>query len=160
MHGALHAVRIDVHDDEGHAGVAEFDGGAAADATESADDVVVFEVVDHAFFPPLANGVAEFQFDDGLGHGADGDEDGGDSEHDQEGIEHAAGVGERMDLAVAHRGHGGQRHVEGIEGWVSVDDGESHRPDGERGDDGHDNQDEAPREPVHGDVWTKYSEWA
>src|ERR1035441_7599561 len=42
--------------------------GAAADASESADNVVIFELVDHAFIPPLADGVAELEFDDGLGH--------------------------------------------------------------------------------------------
>ena len=92
----------------------QFAGGAAADAAESADDVVILEIVDHAFFPPLADRVAELEFDDGLGHGADGDEEGGDSEDDQEGIEDASGVRERMNLAVAHRGHGGQGHVERI----------------------------------------------
>ncbi len=70
----------------------EFVGGAAPDASEAADDVVVLEIFDHAFFPPFSNGVAELQFDDGLGHGADGDEEGGDSDHDEEGIEDAAGV--------------------------------------------------------------------
>src|ERR1039458_846515 len=156
-HGALHAVGVDVDHDEGDAGVREFARGAAADASESVDNVVIFELVDHAFIPPLADGVAELEFDDGLGHGADGDEDRGDSEGDQEGIEDAPGVGEGMDRAVAHRGHGGQRHVESVEGWIPVDDGKAYRPDGERGDDGPNNQDEAPREPVHGDVWIKYS---
>ena len=114
---------------------------------------MILEIVDHAFVPPLANGVAELEFDDGLGHGADGDEDGGDSEDDEEGIEDASGVGERVDFAVAHRGHGGQRHVEGVERRVAVDDGEAHRADGESGGDGHEDEEKAPREPVHGDVW-------
>ena len=118
-HGAFGAVGVDIDDDEGDAGVAEFAGGAAADASKSADDVVVLEIVDHAFLPSLADGVAEFELDDGLGHGADGDEDGGDAEDDEKGIEDASGVGEGMDLAVADRGHGGQRHVEGIEGRVA-----------------------------------------
>ena len=113
---------------------------------------MIFQIVDHAFVPPLADGVAEFELDDGLGHGADGDEDGGDAEDDEKGIEDASGVGERMDLAVAHRGHGGEGHVEGIEGRVAVDDGEAHGADGECGADGHSNQDEAPCEPIHGDV--------
>jgi len=139
-------------DDEGDAGVAQFAGGAAADSSKSADDVVILEIVDHAFFPSLANGVAELQLDDGLGHGADGDEDRGDSEDDEKGIEDAPGVGERMDLTVADRGHGGQRHVERIEGWIPVNDGEAYGPDGECGDDGHSNQNEAPCEPIHGDV--------
>ena len=135
----------------------QFAGGAAADAAEAANDVVILQIVDHAFFPPLADGVAELEFDDGLGHGADGDEDGGDAEDDEEGIEDASGARERMDLAVAHRGHGGQRHVEGIERRVVVDDGEADGSDGERGGEGHADEDKAPCEPVHGDVWIKYS---
>src|SRR5262249_44316769 len=71
-HGALGTVRIDVHDDEGNTGMTQFASGAAADAAESADDVVVFKIVDHAFFPSFSNGVAELEFDDGLSHGADG----------------------------------------------------------------------------------------
>ena len=53
----------------------QFAGGAAADAAVAADDVVILELVDHAFVPPLADRVAELEFDDGLGHGADGDEE-------------------------------------------------------------------------------------
>ena len=96
-HGAFGAFGVDIDHDEGHAGVLQFGGGAAAHASVAADDVVILQLVDHAFIPPLADGVAEFELDDGLGHGADGDEDGGDAEDDEEGIEDAAGVGERMD---------------------------------------------------------------
>jgi hypothetical protein len=119
-HGALDALGLVIDHDEGDAGVLQLGCGPAADASESADDEVILELVDHMFVPPLANGFAELQLDDGLGHGADRDEDGGDPEKDEEGIENAAGAGEGMDFAVAHRGHGGEGHVEGIEGRVAV----------------------------------------
>ena len=93
----------------------QFRGGAASHAPEAADDVVILELVDHAFVPPLADGFAEFPFDDGLGHGADGDEDGGHAEDDEEAIEDATGVGERVNFGVPHRGHGDEGHVEGVE---------------------------------------------
>jgi len=49
-----------------------------------------------------------------------------------------------MDLAVAHRGHGGERHVEGIEGGVVVDDGEAYRADRQCPGDGKDGDQESP----------------
>src|SRR6185369_293067 len=99
-------------------------GGAASDASEATDDEVILELVDHAFVPPLADDVAELQLDDGLGHGADGDEDGGNSEEDEECVEHAPGMRERMDLGVTDRGQRDQGHVERVEDRVMVDDGE------------------------------------
>ncbi len=154
-YGAFDALGTDVDDDEGDAGMLQFGGGAATDASIAADDEVVLEFFDHAFVPPLPDDVAELQFDNALGHGADGDEDGADAEDDEEGIEDPAGVRKRMDFAVPHGGHGGEGHVEGVEGWVSVDDGKTHSADGERRGDRQRGEKKSAGEPVHCDLVRK-----
>src|SRR5262245_54967243 len=57
-HGPLGAAGVDIDDDEGDARVLQFAGGAAPDASETADDVMILELVDHAFGPPFADHVA------------------------------------------------------------------------------------------------------
>ena len=74
QNGALGSFGVDIHHHEGRALVRQFRRGAPAHSAIAADNVVIFEFVDHAFVPPLADGVAEFPFDDGLGHGAHRDE--------------------------------------------------------------------------------------
>jgi hypothetical protein len=136
--------------------VLQFGGGAASHAPVATDDVVIFQFVDHAFVPPPVDGVAQFEFDDGLGHGADGDEDSGDAEHDEEGVEDARGVGEPV--AVAHRGHGGEGEIEGVENGVSANQAETHGSDRERRSDRHQDIEKTLCEPAHRSVRTKYSE--
>ena len=81
---------VDIDNYERRARVSQFRGRAASHAPIAADDEMILEFVDHAFVPPLADGVAEFPFDDGLSHGAHGDEEGSDAEENQEGIEDPA----------------------------------------------------------------------
>ncbi len=107
----------------------QFGGGAAADSPESTDDVVVFQLLDHTFVPPTAEDIAELAFDDGLGHCADSDENGGDAEEDQDRVEDAARARERMDLPVSHRCQGGEDHVEGVERRVMVNKNQANGPD-------------------------------
>ena len=59
---------------------------------------------------------------------------------------------ERMDFAIPHRGHGGERHVEGIEGGIAFDDREAHGTDDQRGGDGHADEEKTACEPGHVDV--------
>jgi len=105
-HGALGAFRAGIHHHEGRARMAQFLSGAAPHAPVAADDEVIFQLLDHAFAPPPVENIAEFQFDDGLGHGPDGDENGGNAEENEERVEHPPGMRQRMDLAIAHSRHG------------------------------------------------------
>ena len=135
-HGLLGALRADVHHHEWNTGALQFSGRAAAHAAESTNNVVIFQIVDHAFIAPFPDGFPEFQFDDGLGHDADGDENSRDPESEQKGVENAARAAKRQDFRVAHCGHGDERHVERVERRVVIDDGETSRADGQRCRDG------------------------
>ena len=83
------------------------------------------ELLDHPPGPPLSKVFSQFQLDDALRHGADGEEHDGDAEEDQEWIEDPAGMAERMNLVVTHGADGDHGHVERIEQWVVFDDRES-----------------------------------
>ena len=128
----------------------QFLGRAAAHAAESANNEMILQFVDHAFIPPLVEDLSEFHLDDALRHGADSDEDDGDTEGDQECVEHAPAVAERMDLAIAHRGHGGERHVEGVERGPAFDQRETGGPHQQHQRNGDGDKEEAALETVHG----------
>jgi hypothetical protein len=68
----LNALLISVDDEEGSVCPLKFITGVAADAAKTADDEMVVQVFDHVFFPAVAGGILQLEFNDSLGHGADG----------------------------------------------------------------------------------------
>lgn len=111
-----------VDDQEGRVCPLKFIGGVAAYASETADDEVVMQIVDHSFCPVFAVAVLQFKFDDSLGHGTNCDEHRADSEDNQKGVEDASGMAERPYLLIADGGDGGERHIEGFEPGIVFDE--------------------------------------
>jgi hypothetical protein len=87
---------------------------------------------------------------DGLSHGAHGDKESSDAEENQEGIEDPARRRQGMQLAVTHRCHGGEGHVESVERRVMIDKNEARRTDREGEDDRQQDEEETARLAGHG----------
>src|SRR5579883_139455 len=115
LHRALDTLLVAIHDYELRAGVGQFVRGAAAHAPVSAKDDVALQFIDHIFDTSLSEKLIQLQFDHGLRHGADRQQHDDDAEQDQEAVEDAACAAERVDLAIAHRGYGGEGHVKRVE---------------------------------------------
>ena len=118
---------------------------------EATDDVVALQFVDHIFDPSLSEKLIELEFDRSLRHGAYSEKDDHHAERDEKGIKYAPGMAQRPNLAVAHRGHGGERHVERVEDRIVFD---HHEADGSEG------QREQDRQPDYGQSSRKMLHWS
>ncbi len=88
---------------------------------------MLIELLNHAPGPPLSKVFSQFQLDEALRHGPDGEKHDGDAKENQERIKDPAGMAERMDLGVPDRGDSDQGHVKGVEQRIAFDDRESDR---------------------------------
>ena len=126
-HGPLHAILALVHDQERNTSALQLTSRAPAYASETADDDMVLQLVDHFSGPPFPKILRELQLDDDLRHAAHRQQHHGYAKEYQKRIENPPAETQRMHFRVTHGGDGDQRHVEGVEGGVMLDPHEAQR---------------------------------
>src|SRR5262249_50253389 len=123
------------------------DGDVTARLAGAAHDDVIPPGGNASFHLAFLPQVRQVAFDPERGDGAEAIEDGAEAGHDEYEREGPARRRERMDLAVADRRDGRDRHVEGVEGAPAFD---RHVPERARADDGEEQRhdvNEAGRDP-------------
>ena len=150
FHRALHSLFVVVDHYEGSSRLSQFLGRAASHPAETAQDNVAFQFVDHVPHTPLSEELIQLQLDQGLGHRADRQKDRGHAKEDEKRVEDPPGVAQPANFRIPDRGHGGQRHVEGIEHRIVFDQHEADGPAREHQRQGDRNQDQPAPQMTHG----------
>ena len=93
---------------------------------------MALQFFDHDFDPSLSEELVQLQFDHRLRHPADRQQHDDHAKQNQERVEDPARTAESTNLAIAHRGHGRQGHVECVEDRVVFDQDKADRATRER----------------------------
>ena len=129
LHRRLHALGVALDDDEGDALPGELARDDASHAPEAAQDEVVLQLIEHACAPPDFEPFGEAPLGEQRHEEREGVEERPDAAQDDEHRERAAGLRQRMDLAVPDGRDGDDRHVERVPQVPTLDEGVADRAD-------------------------------
>ena len=136
----LHAFGVALDDHERNRLPRELARHDLSDAAEAADDEMIREIVEHAFPAPSGPARLKVSLHEPRHEKRKRVKNRGDAEDDDAAVEHPPGARQRVNLAVPHRRHRRDRHVERVEHVPAFDYDVSRRADAQHRCQQHDRQ--------------------